>query len=208
MDLETYCERLATLAVDFGANVQHDQIVAITYAPGMEPLVYAITQYSNGGPLDDQSICRAAVTPLWDFKGEYWTLQDTGRGGPYYHVMTPNQSACAVSSAFGNVDSFIGAGSLHPGGVNVLLLDGSVRFDGLTVDTDLRWTLLCGLARNGRADGARIGEELARDNTISGKEHAAAASVGRLRRGALRPRRRRRPRGKGRVRPRGRFLRP
>jgi prepilin-type N-terminal cleavage/methylation domain-containing protein/prepilin-type processing-associated H-X9-DG protein len=96
-------------------------------APG-ENLVYAIMQYTNGGPLGDQNVCRAAITPLWDFKGEYWTLQDTGRGGPYYHVMTPNQPACAVSAGFGNVDSFIGAGSFHPGGVNVLILDGSVRF--------------------------------------------------------------------------------
>jgi prepilin-type N-terminal cleavage/methylation domain-containing protein/prepilin-type processing-associated H-X9-DG protein len=95
--------------------------------PG-ENLVYAITQYTNGGPLNDQNVCRAASTPLWDFKGEYWTLQDTGRGGPYYHVMTPNQPACAVTAGFGNVDSFIGASSFHPGGVNVLLLDGSVRF--------------------------------------------------------------------------------
>jgi aminopeptidase N len=55
------------------------------------------------------------------------------------------------------------------------LLDGSLELEGLVVDTDLRWTLLSGLAKNGRADGARIDEELARDNTISGKEHAAAA---------------------------------
>jgi aminopeptidase N len=55
------------------------------------------------------------------------------------------------------------------------LLDGSLEIDGLAVDTDLRWTLLSGLARNGRADAARIDEELARDNTISGMEHAAAA---------------------------------
>jgi prepilin-type N-terminal cleavage/methylation domain-containing protein/prepilin-type processing-associated H-X9-DG protein len=96
-------------------------------APGPN-LVYAITQYTNGGPLNDETLCRAAATPLWDFKGEYWTLQDTGRGGPYYHVMTPNQPACAVVASFGNVDSFIGASSFHPGGVNVLMLDGSVRF--------------------------------------------------------------------------------
>ncbi len=57
------------------------------------------------------------------------------------------------------------------------LLDGSLAIDGLAVDTDLRWTLLSGLAKNGRADGSRIDEELARDNTISGKEHAAAAKT-------------------------------
>ncbi|HYF71972.1 MAG TPA: aminopeptidase N, partial [Nocardioides sp.] len=55
------------------------------------------------------------------------------------------------------------------------LLDGSLVFEGLAVDTDLRWTLLSALAKNGRADDARIAEELARDNTISGQEHAAAA---------------------------------
>ena len=55
------------------------------------------------------------------------------------------------------------------------LLDGSVSFDGLAVDADLRWTLLKALARNGRADADRIAAELERDNTISGQEQAAAA---------------------------------
>ena len=55
------------------------------------------------------------------------------------------------------------------------LLDGSLDIDGLAIDTDLRWTLLAALAKNGRADGDRIDDELARDNTISGKEHAASA---------------------------------
>jgi prepilin-type N-terminal cleavage/methylation domain-containing protein/prepilin-type processing-associated H-X9-DG protein len=91
-------------------------------------LVYSIPQYTNGGPVNDFNLCKASTTPLWDFKGEYWTLQDTGRGGPYYHVMPPNQAACALSANFGNVDSFIGPSSFHPGGVNVLLMDGSVRF--------------------------------------------------------------------------------
>jgi len=91
-------------------------------------LVYAIGSLSNGGPQGDLAVCSQATAPLWDFKGEYWTLQDTGRGGPYYHVLPPNQNSCEVSSAFGTVDSFIGSSSYHPGGANVLLLDGSVRF--------------------------------------------------------------------------------
>jgi prepilin-type processing-associated H-X9-DG protein len=96
-------------------------------------LVYAIAQYTNGGALNDYNLCRSASTPLWDFKGEYWTLQDTGRGGPYYHVMPPDQPACAVTAVFGNVDSFIDPSSFHPGGANLLLLDGSVRFIKATI---------------------------------------------------------------------------
>ncbi|MGI8994300.1 MAG: aminopeptidase N [Nocardioidaceae bacterium] len=55
------------------------------------------------------------------------------------------------------------------------LLDGSTSLDGLVVDTDLRWLLLSGLAREGRADNEAVDKELDRDNTISGQEHAASA---------------------------------
>ena len=55
------------------------------------------------------------------------------------------------------------------------LLDGSLRLEGLEVDTDLRWAVLSELARLGRVDEARIEQELAGDNTISGQESAAAA---------------------------------
>ncbi|MCW2748269.1 MAG: aminopeptidase [Nocardioidaceae bacterium] len=55
------------------------------------------------------------------------------------------------------------------------LLDGTVTLNGLTVDTDMRWTLLSGLTRAGVAGEAEILAELERDNTIAGQEHAAAA---------------------------------
>ncbi len=59
------------------------------------------------------------------------------------------------------------------------LLDGSFVIDGLAVDTDVRWALVTHLARNGRIGADRIAEELERDNTISGQEHAAAALASR-----------------------------
>ncbi len=62
-------------------------------------------------------------------------------------------------------------------GVVAGLLDGSQHLDGLTVDADLRWTLLTGLTRAGRADDSAVETELARDNTISGMESAAAAQA-------------------------------
>ncbi|QZY28299.1 aminopeptidase N [Nocardioides coralli] len=59
------------------------------------------------------------------------------------------------------------------------LLDGTLSFDGLAVDQDLRWVLLTGLARVGRVEEAEIAAELERDRTISGQEHAAAARAAR-----------------------------
>ena len=54
------------------------------------------------------------------------------------------------------------------------LLDGTVIFEGLTVDTDLRWTLLHRLVSRGRAGCAEIDAELARDATDAGERHAAS----------------------------------
>jgi aminopeptidase N len=59
------------------------------------------------------------------------------------------------------------------------LLDGSLELEGLSIDTDLRWALLTGLARAGRADDAQIDAEKRQDNTISGQERAAAARASR-----------------------------
>jgi aminopeptidase N len=53
------------------------------------------------------------------------------------------------------------------------LLDGSVVLDGLTVDTDLRWTLLVQLVSRGVLGVAEIDAELAKDPTDAGERHAA-----------------------------------
>ncbi len=53
------------------------------------------------------------------------------------------------------------------------ILEGTL--DGLSVDTDLRWTLVSALARLDDADEAEIAAELEHDNTISGQESAAGA---------------------------------
>ncbi len=54
------------------------------------------------------------------------------------------------------------------------LLDGSVVLDGLSVDTDLRWSLLWRLVSCGTRDENEIDAELARDATDAGERHAAA----------------------------------
>ena len=53
------------------------------------------------------------------------------------------------------------------------LLDGSVTLEGLTIDTDLRWELLEGLALNGELSEAEIEAALQADNTSNGQQAAA-----------------------------------
>jgi aminopeptidase N len=54
-------------------------------------------------------------------------------------------------------------------------LSGDDVPDGLTVDTDLRWSLLSTLVAHGAADPAEIDAELERDRTASGERSAALA---------------------------------
>ncbi|MER7737216.1 aminopeptidase N [Streptomyces sp. NPDC096538] len=51
------------------------------------------------------------------------------------------------------------------------LLDGTVTAPGLEVDQELRWAFLEPLAAHGVADEKRLDEELARDDTASGRRH-------------------------------------
>ena len=57
------------------------------------------------------------------------------------------------------------------------LRDGSIVLDGVTIDTDLEWELLEGLALNGAASRADIEAALARDNTSNGQQAAARAAA-------------------------------
>jgi aminopeptidase N len=55
------------------------------------------------------------------------------------------------------------------------LLDGSRTLTGLEIDTEMRWVLLDALVVGGAAGEPEIAAELARDDTSSGRVHAAAA---------------------------------
>jgi prepilin-type N-terminal cleavage/methylation domain-containing protein/prepilin-type processing-associated H-X9-DG protein len=61
-------------------------------------------------------------------KGKEWLDHNTGTGGGYTHIMTPNRSACNFNGTTSKYKTAIGASSYHAGGVNVGFLDGSVKF--------------------------------------------------------------------------------
>jgi prepilin-type N-terminal cleavage/methylation domain-containing protein/prepilin-type processing-associated H-X9-DG protein len=99
-------------------------------------LVWTSTQnwWSNSGApnpyIADSQGCQKATSLNWDYKGEYWLVHDMGRGGAYNHVNPPNTKACAFANAGvgTQVDLIIGASSVHGGGVNCCMMDGSVKF--------------------------------------------------------------------------------
>ena len=59
------------------------------------------------------------------------------------------------------------------------LLDGSQSVPGLSVDAELRWTLLRRLVVTGRAGVEQIDSELERDPTAAGQRHAAGCRAAR-----------------------------
>jgi prepilin-type processing-associated H-X9-DG protein len=81
--------------------------------------------------------------PAWDQKGDDWMHNNCAQGGCYSHIMTPNTKACF----FGNETSshtyytIVGVSSNHNGGVNVGMLDGSVRFIKNSVSQTTWWAL-------------------------------------------------------------------
>jgi prepilin-type processing-associated H-X9-DG protein len=79
---------------------------------------------------------------VWDAKGGSWLLHYAGIGGGYSHIMTPNKKACLFQGEYpGTADTLIGASSNHSGGVNVGMLDGSVRFIKDSVAQQTWWAL-------------------------------------------------------------------
>jgi aminopeptidase N len=55
------------------------------------------------------------------------------------------------------------------------LFNGTVKFDGLKLDQDMRWDLINGLVMSGRFTSAQIDAELAKDNTANGAKQAILA---------------------------------
>jgi prepilin-type N-terminal cleavage/methylation domain-containing protein/prepilin-type processing-associated H-X9-DG protein len=125
-------------------NINSDGL-GMVYGGAGQPIVCDTTLRNNKTPNPDYVLyttkCQNNTARLFAFKGEYWHLGDTGRGGFYTHSTPPNQRSCFCSEDGGRAalsalplpyaedpETLVGASSYHPGGVNVLFMDGSVRF--------------------------------------------------------------------------------
>jgi prepilin-type N-terminal cleavage/methylation domain-containing protein/prepilin-type processing-associated H-X9-DG protein len=90
-------------------------------------------------------LCDSVLSRDFSWRGERWVTQDPFRGGWYSHTSTPNRKSCSYSNPDGSgvppggvnefsFEAVSTAGSAHPGGVNVLFGDGSVRFIKSTIN--------------------------------------------------------------------------
>jgi prepilin-type N-terminal cleavage/methylation domain-containing protein/prepilin-type processing-associated H-X9-DG protein len=82
------------------------------------------------GCLASKTIAVNANGAIYDHKGQKWLNETANEGGGYTHIMPPNSQACWFSgnTGPGQLETLVGASSYHPGGVNVAMLDGSVKF--------------------------------------------------------------------------------
>ena len=118
-----------------GLNMVYNNNISFPSANTYVPL---LTYYSACKTTTTLSTLTAAIN-----KGAFWFNHKNGQGGGYSHIMTPNLNACVFSSDSDMApgETSIGASSYHSGGVNVAMLDGSVRFVKNSVNQITWWAL-------------------------------------------------------------------
>jgi prepilin-type N-terminal cleavage/methylation domain-containing protein/prepilin-type processing-associated H-X9-DG protein len=95
----------------------------------------------GANPLTYAQACMKATNVVYAQKGIDWILDDCGKGGCYSHIMTPNTKACWYGSGANTDHTIVGASAYHSGGVNVTMMDGSVRFVKSSVAATIWWGL-------------------------------------------------------------------
>jgi prepilin-type N-terminal cleavage/methylation domain-containing protein/prepilin-type processing-associated H-X9-DG protein len=105
-------------------------------------MVYNLGVDSKAFPTDYQflqkclTVSTTTANQSQGWKGEWWAWSGNSI---YSHTLTPNMTACSYSDINPTENgrpsiTLYNASSLHPGGVNVLLMDGSVKFVKSTVN--------------------------------------------------------------------------
>jgi prepilin-type N-terminal cleavage/methylation domain-containing protein/prepilin-type processing-associated H-X9-DG protein len=96
------------------------------------------------GPAGFQQIvdlCQNQTTQKYnDQKGQEWLDHQMGYGGAYSHLMTPNKKSCSFDG-FHTDSGIITASSNHSGGVNLGMMDGSVKFIKDSISATVWWAI-------------------------------------------------------------------
>jgi prepilin-type N-terminal cleavage/methylation domain-containing protein/prepilin-type processing-associated H-X9-DG protein len=124
-------------STDFGLHQTYSMGAPYTTAPTTNTFV---------NPMNYLNACKSSKTLYTggDHKGQTWLNHFCGQGGCYSHIMTPNLNACYFTGSLGGAQpdlTIVGASSYHPGGVNLALLDGSVRFMKNSVSATSWWAI-------------------------------------------------------------------
>jgi prepilin-type processing-associated H-X9-DG protein len=100
--------------------------LGVVYQSGVNSMDFSGRLYSDW--LVAQQCQNSGLTRDWGWKGEWWIQGDRQC---YSHTQPPNRRSCFYSDigldGRGTI-TIMSASSIHPGGVNVAFMDGSVKF--------------------------------------------------------------------------------
>jgi prepilin-type N-terminal cleavage/methylation domain-containing protein/prepilin-type processing-associated H-X9-DG protein len=85
--------------------------------------------------------CEASTSFQWDFRGEAWWFSNVARGSGLGFSKRPNRKACDAGWGDGIDGGLQPPSSLHPGGVNALFADGTVRSISDNIDQKVYWAI-------------------------------------------------------------------
>jgi prepilin-type N-terminal cleavage/methylation domain-containing protein/prepilin-type processing-associated H-X9-DG protein len=121
---------------------QNDSAI-YTGSKGLDQVFTGPAETPNNGALAYQTACKTSTTLNYSGKGSDWVNDKVANGGGYSHIMAPNTQACVFStgSSASTDNTIIGVSSRHSGGINVGMLDGSVRFVKSSVSNTAWWAL-------------------------------------------------------------------